>query len=343
MNKYTLQKLAYFNNQRKNISSDIITNILESKDQKIRKYPNNIDINLIPKNYDNNLKKYIITTDDKLTLNNFTKLNSIDDINIEDITNNLFFLFFESDDEYLYPIEKIYKYNGKLIIYPDGRKYNYVHSSKNCKLTLEKTLKRINDISHYDEIIHGNICQALEQTKNLDGAYVEIGVYKGGSALTALNYMNNSNIFRKSYFLDTYDGFNYAEADTSCDFFWNKSHKLWGPDETIDKISNMLKDECPNSDFKLIKSNICSDNLPSEIDKIVVANIDVDMLEATVAAFEKVADKIVDGGIIIAEDPTSTPGLIGAFYAMEKFLLTDVGKKFMKLHLIGQYFLIKIR
>jgi hypothetical protein len=34
--------------------------------------------------------------------------------------------------------------------------------------------------------------------------------------------------------------------------------------------------------------------------------------------------------------------LIGAFYAMEKFLETPLGKKFMKLHLVGQYFLIKI-
>jgi hypothetical protein len=108
------------------------------------------------------------------------------------------------------------------------------------------------------------------------------------------------------------------------------------------KINTMLKEECPNNDFKLVKSNICSDDIPTEIDKITVANIDVDMLEASLSAFEKVANRIVHGGIIIAEDPTSTPGLIGAFYAMEQFLLTDIGKKFMKLHLTGQYFLIKI-
>ena len=48
---------------------------------------------------------------------------------------------------------------------------------------------------------------------------------------------------------------------------------------------------------------------------------------------------MVKGGIIISEDP---PGLIGAFYAMEKFLETSEGKNYMKLHLLGQYFLIKL-
>ena len=92
----------------------------------------------------------------------------------------------------------------------------------------------------------------------------------------------------------------------------------------------------------MVKSNICSDELPSEIDKISLANVDVDALEATATALEKVAKKVVIGGIILAEDATSTPALIGAFYAMEEFLKTDLGKHFMKLHLQGQYFLIRM-
>ena len=104
----------------------------------------------------------------------------------------------------------------------------------------------------------------------------------------------------------------------------------------------MLTEQCPKQKFELIKSNICTDKLPSIIENIVVANIDVDLFDATKDALNKVAEKIVKGGIIIAEDPTSTPALIGAFYAMEKFLETSKGKKFMKLHLLGQYFLIKM-
>ena len=212
-------------------------------------------------------------------------------------------------------------------------------------MALTDTLRCNSEISHFNEIIHGNICQALEQTKHLEGDYVEIGVYLGGSALTSLNYMKHSNIKRKAYLLDTFDGFDYEEATNSCETHWNKNnfhHKLFGIEKTMTRIQGLLSRECPEQEFELVKSNICVDELPETIDKIAVANIDVDIYDATRDALIKVASKIVKGGIIIAEDPTSTPALIGAFYAMEKFLQTDLGKKFMRLHLGGQYFLIKM-
>ena len=66
------------------------------------------------------------------------------------------------------------------------------------------------------------------------------------------------------------------------------------------------------------------------------------MLEAVEAALQKVAPLITRKGIIICEDATSVPGLIGAYYAMEKFLKTELGKKFIKLYLKSQYVLIKV-
>jgi hypothetical protein len=107
-------------------------------------------------------------------------------------------------------------------------------------------------------------------------------------------------------------------------------------------INTILTRECPEQEFTLVQSNICVNSLPESIQKIAVANIDVDIYDATRDAIQKVGEKMVTGGIMICEDPTSTPGLIGAFYAMEKFLKTPLGKKFMKLHLTGQYFLIKM-
>jgi hypothetical protein len=288
--------------------------------------------------------KYLITNTD-LNINNFIKLESIDDIDSLLISNSLFFLHFISDDEYIYHLDKIISNNGKYLIQMNYDKHNYVHSNKKCNMALTDTIRCNNEISHYNEIIHGNICQALEQTRHLEGDYVEIGVYKGGSALTALNYMKHSKIIRKSYLFDTFDGFDYDEATNSFETHWEKNnnhHKLFGIENTKKYIQNILTRECPESDFILIESNICRDELPSDIKNIVVANIDVDIFDATRDALNKVAIKIVKGGIIIAEDPTSTPGLIGAFYAMEKFLDTPLGKKFMKLHLVGQYFLIKI-
>ena len=84
-------------------------------------------------------------------------------------------------------------------------------------------------------------------------------------------------------------------------------------------------------------------SLPSILNKIAVANIDVDLYEATAAALIKVAPLVVKGGIIICEDPTSTPGLYGACVAMHNFLQSNAeGRKFLPVFKGGQYFLIKM-
>ena len=191
------------------------------------------------KNYSYLQYKFLITTSE-LELENFFKISSIDDIELGKIKESLFFLYFETDDQYIYHLDKIINNNGKFIIHKKFNKHNYVHSNKNCRLALINTINCINRISHYNEVIHGNICQALEQTKHLNGDYVEIGVYKGGSALTALNYIKYANINRKAYFLDTFDGFDYNKANTSSETHWEKNndhHKLWGINNTINKTS----------------------------------------------------------------------------------------------------------
>jgi len=291
-----------------------------------------------------NLKKCFITNNIQLYIHDCKKVQSIDEIETSDIKNYVFFLHFDYDDEYLYHIDKIYKNRGRFVVMADYSKKLYItRSNKNTAIANQNTLTQKSvSRSHYYPDVHGNICQAIEQTKHLDGVYVEIGVFRGTSALTALNYMKVANQYRKSYFLDTYDGFNYEEMNTSSDTHWIGTHI--DPDGTskMEHIEKILREECPLADICMVKSNICTDELPSEIDKISLANVDVDALEATAAALEKVAKKVVIGGIILAEDATSTPALIGAFYAMEEFLKTELGKHFMKLHLQGQYFLIRM-
>jgi hypothetical protein len=95
-------------------------------------------------------------------------------------------------------------------------------------------------------------------------------------------------------------------------------------------------------DFRLVTANICADNLPSEIKSLALVNVDVDMYDATLSALHKVAPLVTHRGIIICEDPAATPGLYGAFVAMEEFLASENGRKFAKVFLGAQYFLIKV-
>ena len=213
---------------------------------------------------------------------------------------------------------------------------------------LLKTKDKIHRISHFnydDPIIHENICEALNLTKNIEGDYVEIGVYKGGSALTALNYLqlqiqnNLLNNQKKAWLFDTFTGFDYEAAENSSDISWNNTHQLLGQEETINYIKETFNDITIN--YELIPLNICTNELPSSINKIAVANIDVDMYDAVFDALLKVHPLISTGGIIICEDATATPGLYGAYVALQNFLEKICPNQYIKIFKKGQYFLIK--
>lgn len=188
--------------------------------------------------------------------------------------------------------------------------------------------------NYFDLYDFQNIFQAIRMSADLNGCYVEIGTYRGDSARAALSYMKNSGIKKRAYFLDTYEGFSYAEAEKSSDCEWVNSHT----DTSLDFVNKRLQEF---SNYQLVKANIISDELPEEIMDIAVCNIDVDMLEAVEAALEKVRPKMVSGGIIIAEDFGHTPALLGAQYAVLKFL--DLYKnEFYSMYLqSGQFLMIK--
>ena len=188
-----------------------------------------------------------------------------------------------------------------------------------------------------------NICQALGATKELDGAYVEVGCFKGSSGGVALKYMQEAGIYRPSYFLDVFEGFTYPEARSSTDTVWKDSH--WT--EGLEVVANRLKrfeHRLLGRPVNVLKNNIITDELPPEIERIVVANLDVDQLEAVYWGLVKLAPKIAIGGILIVEDPGHTPLLIGAQAALDIFLRSETARDFLPIYMqSGQYFLVRTR
>jgi hypothetical protein len=182
-----------------------------------------------------------------------------------------------------------------------------------------------------------NIIQAIDASRAVAGDYVEIGVYKGSSAYIALDYMQRARIQRRSFFFDTFSGFDYAEARASRDGAWQNTHGEASYEGTKSLLSRF---QVPH---EVIKANIVTDPLPASISAVAVCNIDVDMYEAVLAALNKVAPLIPPGGVIIAEDQGHTPLLLGAYAAVTEFLRSAAGKSFVPVQLLsGQMFLIKV-
>jgi len=272
-------------------------------------------------------------------------LHSLDSLTDEQIANSVFYIYFLCDSDALPFLKKIREKGGIYIPHLAFEITQYRFVNRLAHNAMRRTWEKKDRVSHLLTETHENICEALSITKHLEGDYLEVGVYLGGSAMTALHLMeenakaDSSLPKRTAWLLDTFDGFNYEEAKNSPDAIWADTHKLFGPEETIQHVGKTLSGTA--IPFQLIRNNICEDVLPPQIKKVAVANVDVDMYEPTRDALFKVSDLIVPGGIIINEDPSATPALYGAYQAMEEFLQSEKGKKFTKIFKRGQYFLIR--
>lgn len=275
-------------------------------------------------------------------------LHDLKSLSDEQVSKGVFYIYFTYDSDAL-PLLKEIRKKGGIFIAPSpmmvaGQKSTYCYGiNRLAHRALEKTWAR-GGVTHLHLDVHQNICEAIDITKNLDGDYLEIGVYRGGSALTALNFIDELSSAgmirsRKAWFLDTFEGFTYNEAKDSIDQIWKNTHKLGGADNAVSHIKRVLNDN--RTPYEVRVSNICSDSLPNDIQTLAVAHVDVDMYEPTLAALQKVSNLMIPGGIIMCEDPPSTPSLYGALLAMEEFLDSDQGKCYTKVFKGGHYFLIK--
>ena len=180
-----------------------------------------------------------------------------------------------------------------------------------------------------------HIIQALDITSGIDGSYVEIGVYKGDSALIALEYMKSTGQTRNSFFLDVFEGFTGNNPESSNDAFWLDSHT----DTSLEYVSGLLS---PYAGAEIIKTDIIQDQLPDAINPVAVCNIDVDIYEATLACLTKAAARMAKNGIMICEDAGHTPFLGGAYLAVSEFMKSEQGRDFIPLNLLsGQMFFIR--
>lgn len=188
--------------------------------------------------------------------------------------------------------------------------------------------------SYYDADDFQDMFQALSMTKDLDGCLLEIGVYRGDSGRAMLSYMKKNNIKRKSWFLDLFEGFIYAEDSGDIAISIISPHTDTSYEIAKERLSEF-------EDIELIKTDIVKDELSPEIGEVAVCNIDLGMYETENAALNKVRDKIVKGGIIITHNYGRTPGCIGAHLAIREFYEENRDKFYGIYMSSGQFLMIR--
>lgn len=254
------------------------------------------------------------------------------DINELHCAEKLFVPLFKFDLNALPYLQKIQEFNGRYLPMVSGQKNTYRFINEDAHDAIMATYKQLDRISHWSMETHENIAEALEMTKHIAGAVLEVGVYKGGTALTVLNFLEISSrgkpelSKREVFLLDTFDGFGQGEQN-SVDPIWSGTHQIFGTLATMKYVSETL--ETAKYKYSIQAMDIIKEELSTEIESVSLAHIDVDSYLATSAALRKIAPLVSIGGIILLEDPAGTPLLYGAYLAMHEFLATPDGKKFL--------------
>ena len=271
-------------------------------------------------------------------------LSDLSSLSSSEIAASAFYIYFSRGDFALPYLKRIIQ-EGGILAGPDlYRKVSLWENNYSCIEIYNQITGLLQTQPKGGIAIFSALMQAIDATRHVQGDYVEIGVFSGSSALAALLYMQRIGIKRRCWLLDTYAGFNYEASKKSPDIKWYGTHNSWGKvtfqgTEAVERIKRLTQHT--SQEVHPQEFNVCVDDLPADIEHIVMANLDVDIYEGTLRGLRILAPRMVDGGIIATEDPTSTPGLYGAYYALHEFLESEEGKDFICLRIDTTYFLIK--
>jgi hypothetical protein len=264
-------------------------------------------------------------------------LTNLDHLSDETIGNSAFYVWFSVDENCVEPVRRIIKCGGLFIPPMSFDKHQYHRTSRYVTESINEANNRTGGVYGLYQLFE-NICQAVDITQDVEGDFLEMGVFTGSSALTAMIHMRNRGIQRKCWLMDTFEGFTYNEATASSDIIWGGTH-LQNVNSQIESLQNKMAGV--GQDYSFVVGNVIADPIPPEIKKLALVNVDVDLYDATKAALEKSSPFVQKGGVIMCEDSTATPALYGAFVAMSDFLNTDEGKKYFRVYTTTHHLLLK--
>lgn len=139
----------------------------------------------------------------------------------------------------------------------------------------------------------------VESVKNLKGNFIEIGVWRGGTAALILQQIINLNLSDKLFLCDTFKG--VVKAGKEDLYYKNGEHS---------DCSTFYIDQLFSLYFKFSKDkySILEGIFPEETGKYIenekfkFIHLDVDVYQSTKDSFDYLLPKLVKDGIIIIDD-----------------------------------------
>lgn len=138
--------------------------------------------------------------------------------------------------------------------------------------------------------------------KSVPGDFLEVGVWKGGTAGVLTTKMSLMDSSRTVYLADTFEG--VVKAGENDSVYVGGEHK----DTSIPIVQSLLSNQLNVSNFKILKG-IFPDDTGGEIEniKFSLVHIDVDVYQSTKEIFNWVWPRIAKGGVVLFDDYGYTP------------------------------------
>ena len=134
------------------------------------------------------------------------------------------------------------------------------------------------------------------EVKDLDGDYIEVGAWRGGSGALIATVANHHSSRSKIFLCDTFEG--VVKASENDNAYKNREHS-----DTTKEIVLELINKLGLTNVEILKG-IFPDHTGKEIEsnKFKLCHIDVDVYESAKSITEWIWDKMVEGGVIIYDD-----------------------------------------
>jgi O-methyltransferase len=140
-------------------------------------------------------------------------------------------------------------------------------------------------------------CKFAELALRVEGDFVECGVYKGGYALAAMEYINFRKLDRMYYLLDTFEGLSanhLTEIEKKSELLSTYSHY----EESYKAVLDTFK----NYPVHIIRGTV-PETLPEcKTNKIAFLSIDMNCTIPEIAALRYFWPKVIPGGIVLHDD-----------------------------------------
>lgn len=162
---------------------------------------------------------------------------------------------------------------------------------------------------------------ALSATKyvaknNISGAFVECGVWRGGSSMAMMGTLTSLGIENRDFYLfDTFEGMTEATnldndpSGVNAQSLLEKTSKgdgnnIWCVADIQDVSTNIALTGYPVERVKLVKGDVLETLLSEENipDQIAILRLDTDWYESTKIELEILFPRLVSGGVCIVDD-----------------------------------------